>query len=73
MYQSLPAVVENFVPSIQENNTANDVSGMNVLSDDCISSTMRDEIICCNVCGFTGCDVKLSDCGCSFHAVSVTK
>lgn len=68
MYQSLPAVVENLIPSINENNAANDISSMTVLSNNTISTSMRDEIICCNVCGFTGCDVKLSDCGCSFHA-----
>ena len=77
MYQ-LPAVVENVVPSLSNNDDNNINNNNNNNNNVSVSANgfsgvsvnmMRDEIICCNVCGFTGCDVKLSECGCSFHTV----
>ncbi len=31
-----------------------------------------DEYVSCVKCGFAGCDVRLSGCGCTLHAVSST-
>ena len=30
-----------------------------------------DEYVRCNRCGFGGCDVRVSGCGCTLHAVSI--
>ena len=32
-----------------------------------------DEYVRCNRCGYGGCDVRVSGCGCTMHAVSSTR
>ena len=38
----------------------------------CIATMDGDEYVRCNRCGFGGCDIRVSSCGCTLHAVRRT-